>query len=183
VSTSAQLQVDLARACAVVRAAVPSWQGAAGIQVVEGDAGVAAETLGTTISVHRQAWARLTPAGRQAVLTHELVHVATDPFTTPGTPQWLVEGLAEAIALRDSGIPDRVAGQELAASRVLPDHLPTDADFAATPAIAYEESWLAVDLLLRHVGIAAVLGLYRGIGRVPAGFVAAWQAEMVRRLS
>lgn len=173
VLTRSDLEVDLAKACATVRAAVSSWHGVAVVQVVDdvgGDPGVAAEALGATVSVHREAWARLTATGRQVVLTHELVHVATAAFTTSRTPQWLVEGLADAVALRDSGLPDRVAAQELAAAVArgeLPTALPAARDFEAEPALAYEQSWLAVDLMLRRFGSAAVLGLYRDAGRSP----------------
>jgi len=193
------LEADLARACAAVRAAVPSWDGRGLVLVGAGDPDVAADTLGATVRVHSAAWARLTPAGRQVVLTHELVHVATDAFTTARTPQWLVEGLADAIALRGSGLPDRVVAQELAgqvARGELPTALPTAEDFAATPAVAYQESWLAVDLLLRRFGTAAVLRLYREAGRESLGealslgtgsslaeLVVAWRAEIGRRLS
>ena len=172
VSAPASLGADLNLACRTVLAAVPSWDGRAVVQVVDGDVGVAAETLGATVSVHRQAWATLTAAGRQVVLTHELVHVATDAFTTPSTPGWLVEGLAEAIALRGSGLADRVVARELAADVArghLPTALPTTHDFESTPARAYQASWLAVDLLLRHFGDAAVLRLYRAAGERPVG--------------
>jgi hypothetical protein len=173
-ATDTGLGADLDLACRTVRAAVPAWHGRAVLRVVDGDPGVAAETLGAVVSIHREAWARLTPAGRQEVLTHELVHVATAPFTTSRTPTWLVEGLAEAIAIKGSGLADRVVAQELAAAVArgqmpahLPAHLPTAHDFAATPALAYQESWLAVDLLLRRFGDPAVLRLYAAAGSAP----------------
>jgi hypothetical protein len=179
------LAVDLARACRAVAAAVPAWHGTATVQLVAGDAGVAADELGGTVRVHHDAWEGLTAAGRQAVLTHELVHVATAGLTTPRTPQWLVEGLAEAVAWRDVQLPDRVVAQELAAqvrAGRVPRGLPTSADFARTPALAYQRSWLAVDLLLRRYGDAAVLGLYRAAGRGTAVAVPGLEAELVRRL-
>ena len=173
------LEADLARACAAVRAAVPGWDGRGTVLLADGDPAVAGETVGTTVTLHRQAWAALTAAGRQEVLTHELVHVATDGIDAP---LWLQEGFAESVALRGSGIPDRVAGAELAAAP-LPDALPSDADFEATPAIAYQESWLAVDLLRREHGDAWVLRLYRGQVTPDADLVARLRAEIGRRLS
>ncbi|MDP9183578.1 MAG: basic secretory family protein [Actinomycetota bacterium] len=186
------LGADVDLACSAVLAVVPSWDGRAVVQVVDGDDGVAAETLGATVSVHRRAWATLTAAGRQEVLTHELVHVATDAFTTARTPGWLVEGLAEAVALRSLqargiGLADRVVAQELAvevARGHLPQALPTAQDFERTAALAYQESWLAADLLLRRFGDAGVLRLYREPARIDvAWLVAALPAEIVRRLS
>lgn len=177
-----ELSVDLPRACQAVRRAVPSWSGTAQLVVGDGDPAVAAETLGDTVTVHRQAWAGLTAEARQAVLTHELVHVATAALTTPRTPLWLVEGLAEAVAWRDvRTVPDRRLAQELAAevrAGHLPAALPTEDDFAATPALAYQQAWLAADLLLRDAGVEAVLA-----GGLPDDFLAAWRAELVRRLA
>jgi hypothetical protein len=162
-----------------VRAVVPGWDGHGTVVLAAGDPEVAGETLGTTVTLHREAWARLTPAGRQAVLTHELVHVATDGIDAP---MWLQEGLAESVALRGSGIPDRVAAQELAAAP-LPTALPSDADFEATPALAYQESWLAVDLLRREHGDAWVLRLYRGEVTPDADLLPRLRAEIGHRLS
>ena len=185
-----QLGVDVASACATVLAAVPGWDGHATVTVVEGDSAVAAESVGDTVSVHRTAWAALTPEGKRVVLTHELVHVATDAFTTARTPMWLVEGYADAVALRGSALPDRVAAQELAADvarGVVPMALPSSKDFAAQPAQAYEGSWLAVDLLLSRYGDSAVLALYRDAGRTGTvdvkGLLTDWRVELVRRLS
>jgi hypothetical protein len=179
------LAVDLARACRAVVAAVPGWHGRASVVLADGDAGVAADQLGGTVRVHREAWEGLTAAGRQAVLTHELVHVATASLTTPRTPQWLVEGLPEAVAWRDVDLPDRVVAQELAAqvrAGRVPRGLPTAEDFARTPALAYQRSWLAVDLLLSRYGEAAVLDLYRAAGHGTPVPVPGLEAELVRRL-
>jgi hypothetical protein len=175
------LDADLAAACAAVRAAVPGWDGRGTVRFAEGDPGVAGETVGTTVTLHPAAWARLTPAGRQEVLTHELVHAATSDLGEP--PMWLQEGLAESVALEGSGLPDRTVGQELAAARGLHVSLPTAADFERTPAIAYQESWLAVDVLRREHGEAWVLRLYRGEVAPDADLVTRLRAEIVRRLS
>ena len=173
------LAADLGQACARVRAAVPEWDGHGTVRFGDGDPGVAGETVGTTVTLHRDAWARLTAAGRQEVLTQELVHVATDGLEAP---QWVQEGFAEAVAMRGSGIPDRAALAELAAAP-LPVRLPDDADFAASPAVAYQQSWLAVDVLLREHGDAWVLRLYRGAESPDADLVTKLRAEIVRRLA
>ena len=192
------LAVDVARACRAVAAVVPQWHGRASVVLADGEADVAADELDGTVRVHPDAWETLTPQGRQAVLTHELVHVATAGLTTPRTPQWLVEGLAEAVAWRDVALPDRVVAQELAAevrAGRVPSALPTARDFVARPAQAYQEAWIAVDLLLRELGPARLLDLYREAGRAPLETalratgampvpttVTAWRAELVRRL-
>ena len=190
------LDVDVKRACEAVRAAVPGWDGRATVVHGTSDGEVAADTVGRTVTLRAAGWAALSAAGRQEVLTHELVHVATDAFTTPRTPQWLVEGLAEAVALRGTEWPDRVIAQELrsqVARGWLPRALPSPADFEARPAVAYEESWLAVVALQRRLGDAAVLRLYRAAGEQPLAralrvmtvpdLVRAMRAEIVSRLS
>jgi hypothetical protein len=187
------LGVDVLRACLDVRAAVPAWDGRATVLVEDGPADVAAETVGRTVRVHREAWPGLSPRGRQEVLTHELVHVATAALTTPRTPAWLAEGLAEAVAVPASGIPDRTVGQELATAP-LPTRLPTDADFGATPAVAYEESWLAVSVLQARYGEQRLLAAYRlagggssavalgALGTTPTALTGALRSEIRRRL-
>lgn len=166
------LGVDVARACRAVRSAVPSWRGTARVVLVDGDPDVAADVVGSTVRVHPATWEGLSPEGRQAVLTHELVHVATAPLTTARTPAWLVEGIAESVAWRDvRTLPDHVVAEELAQevrAHRLPTSLPTERDFATRPAQAYQESWLAVDLLRRRLGPAGLLELYRDAGTMPS---------------
>jgi hypothetical protein len=190
-----RLAADVERACATVRAAVPGWDGRATVRLTAGDAAVAGESTGTTVLLHQAAWAALSAPGRQVVLTHELVHVATDAVTTPRTPGWLVEGLADAVALRGSGLSDRALTRELRAwvgAHGLPASLPTE---LGTDAVAYEQSWLAVDALLRRYGGPAVLRLYRdsgtrsmdqalaGLGLTPQQLTTLWRAELANRLS
>lgn len=166
------LGVDAARACRAVRRAVPSWHGTARVVLVDGDPAVTTDVVGSTVRVRAATWEGLSPEGRQAVLTHELVHVATADLTTARTPAWLVEGFAEAVAWRDvRSLPDRVVAEELARevrAHRLPTSLPTERDFTTRPAQAYQESWLAVDLLLRRIGAARLLQLYRDAGRMPS---------------
>jgi len=54
---------------------------------------------------------------RQTTVTHELVHLALAPYTTPATPPWLVEGIAMLFA-GQTGRPNRDA---LARSPQLPN--------------------------------------------------------------
>lgn len=123
------------------------------------------------VVVQPDAFRRLTPAGRRVVLAHELVHVATRAATGPASPSWLVEGLADAVAFRGSGVPVEAAAPELAArvrSGDVPAALPTDAALApGAPDLgaAYEQAWLAVDLLVRRYGTGRVTALYRAVGR------------------
>jgi hypothetical protein len=189
------LAADLGRACSTVRAAVPGWDGRATVRLEPGDAAVAGESAGRTVLLHEPAWAGLSPQGRQVVLTHELVHVATDRLTTSSTPGWLVEGFADSVALRASGLTDRALTRELrawVATHGLPTALPTE---LGTDPVAYEQSWLAVDALVHRYGERAVLRLYRDagtrplpealarLGLTPQQLTALWRAELANRLS
>lgn len=158
---------------------------------------------GQRIVLNPTALATLSPVGIGIVLRHEITHVASAASTTPATPRWLVEGLAEYVANLTTGQSARTAAPELAAAvrrGVLPRSLPGDSAFAAGgPALAqlYEQSWLACRLIARRVGAAGLVRFYRqvgvsaqgpdgavatALGRVlhesPAAFLAQWRAYL-----
>jgi len=122
------------------------------------------------ILVNPTAFQGLASLGRRVVLTHEVLHVASRRATGPALPAWLAEGLADYVADLDADVPLRVSVRELRrdvrAGR-LPERLPVDTDFnGANPKLAqaYEQSWLAVRLLVEQHGEAALLRFYRQIG-------------------
>jgi hypothetical protein len=162
---------------------------------------------GARIVVNPSAFAKLSAVGRGIVLRHEITHVATARDTTLSSPRWLVEGIAEYVAYRDSSSPARTVAQELRAavtSGGLPAALPSDSAFGAAGAQAaalYQESWLACRLIAERVGTAGLLSFYRAVGAgVGAGdapvttamtavlhesqatFVAQWRAYLQREL-
>ena len=113
---------------------------------------------------------RLGTLGRRVVLQHEVTHVATRGVTGPGTPIWLVEGLADWVGYRDSGLPPRMVGDELRSQLRAgrwPGRLPTMADFrgdSARLSVAYEEAWTACRLIAERAGPAGLVRLYRAVG-------------------
>jgi len=166
-----------------------------------GLADVAAVTVGPVgapaqaVYVNGVAFTGLSELGRQVVLTHELVHVATRATGDGDAPTWLEEGYADHVAYLDSGLaPDQIAGEALAA--VLPTRLPSTADFDASgnaAAVAYGRAWAAVELVAERLPKAAGLRrFYRtaaqhgvsaalrsaGFSRRSA-FVAAWRRLIV----
>lgn len=161
---------------------------------------------GERIVVNPAAFAKLSPLGQRVVLTHELTHVASAPVTGPGAPRWLVEGFADYVAFRDSGLPIRVAAAELAAQvragdlpAALPDGAAFDQRRGAELAATYEEAWLACRLIATRVGTAGLVGFYRAVapvgdaalpgqlqrqlGTSVAGFVAQWRATLRAELA
>lgn len=67
---------------------------------------------GAHIVVHPDSWSRLTAEGRQAVLTHEVTHLAQQGDGP--VPAWLGEGIAEYTAHRGSTLPPaQIAGSAL----------------------------------------------------------------------
>ncbi|MFI9590715.1 hypothetical protein [Nonomuraea sp. NPDC052265] len=129
--------------------------------------GLAAVADGARVIVVPGSFARLTPTGRDVVLTHELTHVAAG---TDRLPVWLYEGFADYVAYRDAGLPIRTAAAELAAevrAGRLPSELPGPAAFAPTAADpgrlarAYQEAWMACRFLADRFGDGTLVRLYR----------------------
>ena len=119
-------------------------------------------------------FARLSPAGARIVLAHEFTHLASAPATGPGTPTWVVEGLAETVGHDGAGLAVPAAATELAArlrAGPPPARLPTDAEFAAAsgPALAalYQEAWLACRLVADRAGLPGLIRFYRLVGQRP----------------
>ena len=107
----------------------------------------------------------LSSVGREIVLRHEVVHVATGSGSTDATPLWLEEGLAEYIGYEHTGISRTVAAQDVIDA--LRDgktfsHLPTADEFSGKElAIAYESALIACDELADDGGLANVVKTYR----------------------
>jgi hypothetical protein len=161
---------------------------------------VAAQVQDGRVFINAEAFAELSPAGRDVVITHEVTHLATGAVRGRGVPTWLLEGFADYVGYLHARIPVRVAAQELAAEVAagrVPAALPSEASFdGPRQPSAYEQSWLAVSLLVRSYGERAVVRLYRAVASgtsldraLPlllhlsvAELTRAWQAELQRVL-
>lgn len=138
----------------------------AGIAAVTAPVGRASDVDGPVhVFVNPDVSDGLRRTGAQVVMSHELVHVATDAARRPVEP-WLLEGFADYVALRDTRLPDRVTlGRAIAAARRdgVPDALPTAADFdtgARDLQARYEEAWLACRIIAERVGESGLTDLY-----------------------
>ena len=117
------------------------------------------------VFVNPEVTSSLRRAGAQVVMSHELVHVATDAARR-GVEPWLVEGFADYVALRDTTLPDRTTlARAIAAARRddVPDDLPATAEFdtrAADLQARYEEAWLACRIIAERLGERGLVSVY-----------------------
>lgn len=113
------------------------------------------------------AFGRLNALGRHVVLTHELVHVAMGGARDGHTPMWLIEGLADYVGYKNTGVPTKAAGRELArliASGGMPVAPPGRTEFEGSGdrlSAAYEEAWLACRMVAERYGEDTLVRLYR----------------------
>ncbi|WP_205474701.1 hypothetical protein [Nocardioides sp. SYSU D00038] len=213
----------LARAAVpAVRAVLPAWRGRLVVEVpstqgmldralgaTEGTyANIAAVTATVDGTVTPQSpvhvflnpvvFGALDPVGAQVVMTHEVTHLATDAPMTPSVPQWLLEGFADHVALRDTDLPLSLTARQIIEQvrrDGAPRQLPGAAEFdeASTHlGAAYESAWLACVVLADRGGEAALVRLYeetaggadveaglrRGFGLDVAGLTRLWRARL-----
>ncbi|MDZ5620707.1 hypothetical protein [Nocardioides bizhenqiangii] len=109
------------------------------------------------------------PLSAQVVLSHEAVHAVTATPTTSGVENWLLEGFADYVALRDVDLPvSRTAGQIIGQVRRdgVPEALPSRLDLdtrAQHLGAAYEASWLVCVTLAEHGGEDALVAFYEAV--------------------
>ncbi|MFC8719487.1 hypothetical protein [Kitasatospora sp. NPDC057198] len=177
-----------------------AYQGIAAVTLAVG--GAPEHTPADRIVVNPDAYRQLSELGRRVVVTHEATHVATRADTKSWTPLWLSEGVADYTGYLGSGRTARQIAPELAKdvqNGRAPAGLPDDAAFtagAAGIAQAYEQAWLACDLIARRYGQDRLVALYRTVGAFGAGgleralkarlglglaeFTKTWAAEVAR---
>ncbi|WP_374456579.1 hypothetical protein [Nocardioides sp.] len=137
----------------------------AGIAAVTTTAGTASDGAPVHVFVNPEVTSGLRRAGAQVVMSHELVHVATDAARSPAEP-WLLEGFADYVALRDVDLPESTTlGRAIALVRRdgAPDALPAAADFdtrAADLQARYEQAWLACRIVAERLGEQGLVDVY-----------------------
>lgn len=200
---------DSLRAMAQLLDAPPSsYEGIAA--VTTGESGGSAAAPADRIVINPEAYGLLSQEGRQVVVTHETVHVATRTRTGPATPMWLSEGLADWAGYRGTGRDPADAAVELARAVEAggpPRELPSDADFrfGGDPeelGRAYESGWLACRLIAERWGEEKLLSFYLRVGEsektggggleraireelglTPAEFTERWRSYVSREVS
>ena len=182
------------RAVPAVAKVLPTWKGALVLEepsseavldeAVGSDTATTAQLAGVTTTVdgsvtrgqathvllNPEVFGRLGPTAAQIVVSHEATHVATDAAVT-AMPQWLAEGFADYVALRDTKLPVAVSASQILAEvrkNGPPRALPTSADFSGDNAAlgaTYESAWLACRLLAQEYGEQRLVAFYRRADR------------------
>ncbi|MFC7725120.1 hypothetical protein ACFQW6_08385 [Nocardioides sp. GCM10028917] len=141
----------------------------AGIAAVTAFAGTStSDDAPVHVFVNPELTTGLSRAGAQVVMSHELVHIATEATRTPVEP-WLLEGFADYVALRDTNLPDSTTlgrAIELVRREGIPDTLPGAADFgtrARDLQASYELAWLACRLIAEQLGERGLVSVHDAI--------------------
>ncbi len=114
------------------------------------------------IVIHPGAWSGLSPEGREAIVVHEMTHLAMGGRAS--TPWWLSEGLAEYTAHRRSSSPlITIAGSALRdAANSPPVSWPTPSP-ASRAWTGYAQAWLVCVYIAEQYGEKALLRTYRAV--------------------
>ncbi|MCT2584094.1 hypothetical protein JT362_13300 [Actinophytocola sp. S1-96] len=121
----------------------------------------------------------------RVVLRHEITHVAARADTVDGSPTWLLEGFADYVGYRDSGVTlDEGAPDLMRQVRDdgPPGSLPEDRSFSSSgPELdrAYQESWSVARYIAAEYGEDTLIDLYRTLAA--AGAVSARETDDLLR--
>jgi hypothetical protein len=126
------------------------------------------ETRDAVVVLNPAVFATMDRRAAQIVLSHEATHALT-PAVGTRAANWVVEGFADYVALRDDTAPLSVsAGQvlaEVAAGRA-PTALPADADFGSTQhglGAVYESAWMIFRMLGDRYPTSEVVAFYEAV--------------------
>jgi hypothetical protein len=125
--------------------------------------------VGQRIVINPALAGRLSVLARRIVLRHETAHIAARASTVDGAPMWLLEGFADYVGYRDSGLQPPEAAPDLV--RMLrtgdpPQRLPVAADFVGGSDnldLAYQLAWSAALYVVDLAGEDGLVKLYRMI--------------------
>jgi hypothetical protein len=136
---------------------------------------------GQRVVINPEGASELSDLALRVVLRHEITHIAARGYTTDGAPMWLLEGFADYVGYRDSGLAIATAAPDIAAEvreSGAPAGLPSDARFRADSGqleLAYQQSWSMCRYLAEHFSEATLVQLYRRVAM--AGHVSASQLD------
>ena len=127
----------------------------------------------------------LSVASLRIVLRHEITHLAARADTVDGSPTWLLEGFADYVGYRDSGVTLAEGAPDLA-KRVRqggpPSALPEDRAFRSSGTdldLAYQQSWSLARYIADRWGEQTLITVYRTLAG--AGPVSATETDAMLR--
>jgi hypothetical protein len=108
----------------------------------------------------------------RVVLRHEITHLAARADTVDGSPTWLLEGFADYVGYRDSGLSLEEGAPDLV--KEFRDHgpptsLPEDRAFRSSGSdldLAYQQSWSLARFVAERYGEGTLVRLYRTLAAV-----------------
>ncbi|WP_459717515.1 basic secretory protein-like protein [Actinophytocola sp. KF-1] len=127
----------------------------------------------------------LSIASLRIVLRHEITHLAARADTVDGSPTWLLEGFADWVGYRDSGVTLAEGAPDLA-KQVRQDGppagLPEDRAFRSGGSdldLAYQQSWSLARYVAETYGEDRLIAMYRELAA--AGAVSATETDRMLR--
>ena len=130
--------------------------------------GTDTSTAAIHVVVNPEATARLSGLGREVLLTHEAVHVATRSPGSPA-PTWLVEGYADRIAYRahpSADAPATKTVRDAVRRQGVPRDWPAEEDFAPEAGdldLRYDLAWTAARSIAMAYGDEALNRFYAAV--------------------
>ncbi|MGI8311179.1 basic secretory protein-like protein [Saccharopolyspora hattusasensis] len=124
---------------------------------------------GPRVVLNPKAASELSDTALRVVLRHEITHTAARTDTVDGAPMWMLEGFADYVGYRGSGVAPKYIAPDLVRQlreTGLPAKLPDDGDFhqgGRRLDLAYQQSWSVVRHLAERLGERRLVDLYRRV--------------------
>lgn len=160
--------------------------GIAAVAVADRVDTVARRVEGPRVVLNPRTATELSDIALRVVLRHEITHIAARADTVDGAPMWMLEGFADYVGYRKSGVAPKNIAPDLA--RQLreygrPTKLPADDEFHQAGhrlELAYQQSWSMVRHLAERIGEQRLVYLYR---RVAASNSKTTAAQAIREVT
>ncbi|SDX31771.1 hypothetical protein SAMN05216215_1009219 [Saccharopolyspora shandongensis] len=124
---------------------------------------------GQRVVLNPKAADRLSDQALRVVLRHEITHVAARVDTAADAPMWMLEGFADYVGYRNSGVAPKDIAPDLIRKiheAGPPARLPDDREFHQAGRrldLAYQQSWSVVSHLADRLGERRLVDLYRRV--------------------